>query len=422
MSQNIEQAEVTTKAQKNKKTGITFLVALLLLSHAYLLSNSSMVSAETNYDMQFSLGISDNDDKNKNGAPLLTLKFGEGTPGSDTVVAKLGTPTFDGVTGDPEWGEPSTIPLIPVLSGGGPTEATVRAAYDHIYVYFQVVWEDPTATESINKKTWTYDADTETWSQSGNEDRVYFLWDINTQDFEKGCNTFCHTEWEIDSHMGTNNPGDILDVWHWKAARTNPLGNADDKYWTSLENAKVFYYDSGTVERTRIADEGTGFDSGNKESGLPMYMNENDPGADNVFLFVDEAIPFDPDAGWSDDDTIPGYVLSEATGSESDVEAIGIYTDGVWVVEFRRALFTGNPDDVVFLPPSPVGLQGSQGVPGSEGAQGPQGESGEAGPQGAAGPQGEPSASGASGWSSYVSIGALAVSLVAIYLVYNRKQ
>ena len=39
-------------------------------------------------DQLFSLGISDNSGGNKNGAPVLTLKFGDGTPSATTVVAK----------------------------------------------------------------------------------------------------------------------------------------------------------------------------------------------------------------------------------------------------------------------------------------------------------------------------------------------
>lgn len=40
---------------------------------------------------------------------------------------------------------------------------------------------------------------------------------------------FGFTIWEeADTKMGTNNPGDTVDVWHWQATRTNPLGSTDD--------------------------------------------------------------------------------------------------------------------------------------------------------------------------------------------------
>jgi hypothetical protein len=52
----------------------------------------------------FSLGITDNAGVKKNGAVLLTLKFGEGTPDAMTVIAEKGTPTIDGKDGDGGWG------------------------------------------------------------------------------------------------------------------------------------------------------------------------------------------------------------------------------------------------------------------------------------------------------------------------------
>ena len=71
-------------------------------------------------DQKFSLAISDDSGGNKNGAPLLTLKFGEGTPSASTVVAKKGTPTIDGKDGDAAWGQASEVSLaLPVQKGGG---------------------------------------------------------------------------------------------------------------------------------------------------------------------------------------------------------------------------------------------------------------------------------------------------------------
>ncbi len=80
-------------------------------------------------DQKFSLGISDNSDENKNGASILTLKFGEGTASADTIVAKKGTPTIDGKDGDAAWGKASQVNLsVPVMKGGGPAMTTVKAA------------------------------------------------------------------------------------------------------------------------------------------------------------------------------------------------------------------------------------------------------------------------------------------------------
>ncbi len=304
-------------------------------------------------DQKFSLGISDNSGGNKNGASILTLQFGTGTPSANTVVAKKGTPTIDGKDGDAAWGQASEVNLsLPVQKGGGPTKATVKAAYDDSNIYFLVKWQDPTGTESIHKKMWTYNAVDKTWKQSGNEDRVYFLFNINATDFDTGCAVYCHVgnpDWDVthDSRMGTNNPGETIDVWHWKAHRTNPTNRAEDKHWVDLTGADEITYEGKQVLKTRLADAGDGFDSGNAEAGLPKYMDKNDPGANVDFLFAD-AVPFDPNANWSDGDTIPGYILKEGTGSRADVVAVSSYSNGIWIVEFQRSLITDNPDDVQF--------------------------------------------------------------------------
>ncbi len=304
-------------------------------------------------DQKFSLGISDNSGGNKNGAPVLTLKFGEGTPNATTMVAKKGTPVIDGKDGDAAWGQASEVNLpLPVQKGGGPSRTTVKAAYDDDNIYFLVKWQDPTRTESIHKKMWTYNAADKTWKQSGNEDRVYFLFNINATDFDAGCAVYCHVgnpDWDVthDSRMGTNNPGETIDVWHWKAHRTNPTNHAEDKHWVDLTEADEIIYEGATVLKTRLADAGDGFDSGNKEGDFPKYMDKNDPGANVDFLFAD-AVPFDPNANWSDGDTVPGYIVKEGTDSRADVVAVSTYTDGTWVVEFQRSLITNNPDDVQF--------------------------------------------------------------------------
>lgn len=305
-------------------------------------------------DQKFSLAISDNSGGNKNGANVLTLKFGKGTPSATTVVAKKGAPTIDGKDGDAAWGQASEVNLpLPVQKGGGPTKAIVKAAYDDDNVYFSVKWQDPTGTESIHKNMLTYNAADKTWKKSGNEDRVYFLFNINATDFDAGCAVYCHVgnpDWDVthDSRMGTNNPGETIDVWHWKAARTSPKGHADDKHWVDLTKADEIIYEGEKVLKTRLADTGSGFDSGNVKDGLPKSMHKNDPGANVDFLFEADAVAFDPNASWSDGDTVPGYVLKQGSGSRADVVAKATYSGGTWVVEFQRSLVTNNPDDVQF--------------------------------------------------------------------------
>ncbi len=304
-------------------------------------------------DQEFSLAISDNSGHDKNGAPVLTLKFGKGASSATTIVAKKGTPTIDGKDGDDAWGQASEVGLLlPVLKGGGPSNATVKAAYDDDNIYFLVKWEDPTKTENVHKAMWTYNAADKTWKQSGNEDRIYFLFNINATDFDAGCSVYCHVgnpDWDVsEDKMGTNNPGETVDVWHWKGARTNPKGHADDKHWVDVTQGKEITYEGAKKVTTRLGDSGGGFYSDNKEAGLPKSMHKNDPGANVDFLFAEEAIPFDLNANWSDGDTISGYILKDGEGSRANVVTAATYSDGTWVVEFMRSLITNNPDDVQF--------------------------------------------------------------------------
>jgi len=199
---------------------------------------------------------------------------------------------------------------------------------------------------------WTYNAADKTWKQSGNEDRVYFLFNINATDFDGGCAVYCHignSNWDIsEDKMGTNNPGEIVDVWHWKAARTNPKDHADDKHWVDLTQGKEITYEGEKKVTTRLADSGSGFYSDNKAAGLPKYMHKDGPGANVDFLFEADAVAFDSNANWSDGDTIPGYVLKDGADSRADVIAVAMYANGTWVVEFHRSLIIDNPDDFKF--------------------------------------------------------------------------
>jgi hypothetical protein len=157
------------------------------------------------------------------------------------------------------------------------------------------VWTDLTGDESLAKDQWAFDGTN--WSQSGNEDRIALMFDINASDWGAGgCSTYCHLG-ETPGHDGrmrTNNVGETLDMWHWKAARSNPLGFADDKH---VIHAPA----TDTTTGTRKGDDGSSVDSGNKDGAgtLPAFMAEDDPGANATFLIIlpdgsTRAVPFVP--------------------------------------------------------------------------------------------------------------------------------
>ena len=68
---------------------------------------------------------------------------------------------------------------------------------------------------------------------------------------------------------------------------------------------------------------------------------------DHFLIKGENAVPFDPNAGWKEGDMVPDYVLgrADAQGSAADNKATGTWKDGVWTVVIVRPLGLANADD-----------------------------------------------------------------------------
>lgn len=260
-----------------------------------------------------------------NNVVLFVLLFSFSVLAQTTLTVTEGTATLDGVISA---GEYTSTPLVTTLG------VTLNAMDDGYYFYLAATWAD--STESIAKKQWFYDGST--WTQSGDEDRIAFMFDMGQNDPEGvDCQSMCHLP-IMNTSVGK------VDIWHWKAHRGNPMGFADDKYFNDVIGG-----DGG-----RHGDDGTSTYSNNDDdgSGNPSFMATNDPGANVDFLVntasindsdpwgvisgtFGEATTFDP-TGFSNGNVIPGYVLRTAAGDRGDVSAAGKWENGVWTVEFRR--------------------------------------------------------------------------------------
>ncbi len=270
-----------------------------------------------------------------------TSLVGAEEPTLMAVPASVG-PTLDGAGTDAAWVEANALTVH--VSGGkaGEVDVTLKAVYSASDVYMLLEWADETM--SIDKKMWSLDGSE--WSQTGNEDRFAILWNIDdsiAQFNTAGCTVVCHTK------MSTNSAAEFGDMWHWKAARSNPVGYVDDKYLNNTGDAD----DGG-----RHGDGGDSTYSDNKDedgNGAPDYAwastAPSAPSAVSVdlaerFLLKDEELAYSATnpltgASWAPGDTVPGYRLREPGGSRSDVEAYGVWANGVWTVEVKRALDTG---------------------------------------------------------------------------------
>jgi len=311
-----------------------------------------------------------------------------------------GAPDISGVT-------PQAVTIGAASGDNGITQLSVRAAYDNNNVYFQCNWAD--ATESVQKGWLAFDG--HTWTKTGDEDRLSFLFDIsgnatgdglaNGTFAAKGCQAMCHSD-------GMRSASGTLDEWHVKMARSTPVGFSDDKW---MDNTFV----AADVEAGHHGDAGQSTYSGNNgannvpklawngvmslgrnflvgSEGVALAGNPvagatgyaancaachgaqaqggSGPALDDYLLdhsvstastklttgsmagYTRGVAPADYAAYLQALPGVPGSTLSEAQGSRGNVRAQAAYANGSWTVIIWRALNTGNTDDVVFNPAS----------------------------------------------------------------------
>ena len=223
----------------------------------------------------------------------------------------------------------------------------------------------------------------------------------NVTDFGKfGCFLACHNdsrhmpEWvSASGHdgkyidptqaAGATSGDPVLDLWHWRGARSNPIGRADDQNILALD----FVDSSSGDDGGRKGDGGTSvFTSQNIVDGHPEYVINPDT-ANGSYAFswdhfwntpyfymtredaanIGPAAPNPVNMAWEDaiaagyqpteGDTVPRRILRAGAGSRADITANGTtFTPevddnsyGLWNVQMQRALDTGNNDDIALV-------------------------------------------------------------------------
>jgi hypothetical protein len=149
--------------------------------------------------------------------------------------------------------------------------------------------------------------------------------------------------------------GYFLDLWHWRAHRSNPIGASDDE----------------VIAESRFGDKGKGPFTNNWDAKLARPQLMFDPaktgrvalrwedlaarklGFDDLYyLREDQAKPFDAQHPWKDGDVIPQRLLRAGDDSHADIKVHGNarWKEGFWDVTLVRAMDTGHPlDDKVFM-------------------------------------------------------------------------
>jgi cytochrome c551/c552 len=139
--------------------------------------------------------------------------------------------------------------------------------------------------------------------------------------------------------------GGFLDLIQWRAHRSNPVGMADDGYVLEYRNfdAGKNMFSSNLDAKTRQPK----FMWDAKKAGYKSVAADALRKGEHLLLAGQNAVAFDPGAGWKAGDMLPRYVLSRAgaEGSAADNNASGAWQDGVWTVVIVRPLGLANADD-----------------------------------------------------------------------------
>ena len=264
-----------------------------------------------------------------------------------TAKKASGPIELDGHAIEEDWKHAES--LVAQLQDGsiGKVDVHLKALYDSDYLYLYATWPDPTL--SADKDTWSFDG--ENWTSSGDEDRIALIWNIDNSvaGFNiGGCAMLCHGD-----RMHTNSKGELADLWHWKAGRTNPRGYADDEW---IDNTIVEGYTDESKEAAMNPDGSPTSDMKNiqpSRSGPKYHEPRPEDETDSRFIFLEEvekgeAVEITESTRFKEGDTVPGYILQGPIANRGDVEAKGKWIGGRWQLELRRKLNTGFVNDVQF--------------------------------------------------------------------------
>lgn len=216
-------------------------------------------------------------------------------------------PKVDGVADEALWGRlrPLTVKFKQNGKGALIPSATVKAVHSGGRIYFMVQWKDKS------------------------EDTVYrpYKWDakanrhVPTEKLDDAFSVALYKGKAPDDSCMLVPEDHEVDIWVWRAFLSGISGYASDQsIVTSRERLRK--------STPHMAKDGKG-----------QIWVRNLPDKGKLGWKYVMPMPNSPRK------EIPSYTPNDAQGSAADVSARGAWKNGVWTVEFSRALKTGNPDD-----------------------------------------------------------------------------
>jgi len=157
------------------------------------------------------------------------------------------------------------------------------------------------------------------------------------------------SDWKTGKSMDEINQikaaGGFVDLIQWRAHRSHGVGMADDGYVLEFRNSDAGKDMFGSNSDAKTHQPKFMWDA--KKVGYKSITADQLRKGDHFLVREQNAVPFDPNAGWKEGDLIPDYVLSrdDAAGSAAENNSIASWKDGVWTVVIIRPLGLANADD-----------------------------------------------------------------------------
>jgi len=252
-----------------------------------------------------------------------------------------------------EKASPLRITLIGGIAfDGGWTEVTLRALHDGRELFMMAEWLDQTEDRQYMpwKKMdegWRHLATNPDDESTFYEDKFSLVFPIERDwQFERfGCAVSCHAGG--GRAYGYKGAGRLVDVWHWKATRTDPVGQVDDKYWSEAD------FTAKDIGRHGDPKQSGGYEKNISEDKThPAYLPRNSSAVKQGVILADRAVPYTNIAAGklSVEQIVPGIVASAAVGDRGDISCVSQHEDGRWQMYLRRKLDTTHQYDVKFVP------------------------------------------------------------------------
>lgn len=222
-----------------------------------------------------------------------------------TAVKARTVPLIDGVVDEKIWGDAPEVVVRDDIAG---IDVRLRALYTGSYIFFLASFPDQ--DESRLHKPWVWNEAREMYEVGRQrEDGFIFKWSLSGNDATLSLRA-------ARPHQA--------DIWFWKANRTDPGGFADDKYQILGSERcrrckKISCAEGGDLYLQRIGDKGS--------AAYRIVVPTDDEG-----------------------EIVSQFDSNPPSKSRADIRAKGKWRDGMWTVEFSRALDTGNDDDIAFKP------------------------------------------------------------------------